>query len=423
MKKIFQLVLLTTVFAYHGASYAFETSAEGKLKLEQITLEDKFEPTGLFLDLEINSELVSSDKFFLNLNFNPTAYNDYSFNEAILKVAGVQFGIPDRLELFIGNQLFEWGSADGFNPTDVINAQDYTRFILYSTRRRKLPKDVLAAKFMLEPFELSLVYSPDYEADRLPPEGSPWAPALYELFVGGGLADVSLNSNPEKERYKDSEYAARLVSRFSSFDLSLMYHWGVNRFPIFEQTLRDGAIVMQQVFRPRNAYGADLTFTLDRFGFRVESLYQVQNTFNLDGNSERAQQDADGLILADELSVVAGVDSQFFSTAYANLQFIFSDIYNSQDDAKREDLFTFFGKYMYALELRESFFEESLSLSLTSIWDQERKGYYFVPKLKYALSDSSEFLLKVNIFGGSDDSVFGLYKENTGMFAQIIQYF
>ena len=126
------------------------------------------------------------------------------------------------------------------------------------------------------------------------------------------------------ERYKDSEYAARLVSRFSSFDLSLMYHWGVNRFPIFEQTLRDGAIVMQQVFRPRNAYGADLTFTLDRFGFRLESLYQVQNTFNLDGNSERAQQDADGLILADELSVVAGVDSQFFSTAYANLQFIYS---------------------------------------------------------------------------------------------------
>ena len=55
MKKIFQLVLLTTVFC--AEALRFETSAEGKLKLEQITLEDKFEPTGLFLDLEINSEL------------------------------------------------------------------------------------------------------------------------------------------------------------------------------------------------------------------------------------------------------------------------------------------------------------------------------------------------------------------------------
>ena len=37
---------------------------------------------------------------FLNLNFNPTAYNDYAYNEAILKVAGAQFGIPEKLELF-----------------------------------------------------------------------------------------------------------------------------------------------------------------------------------------------------------------------------------------------------------------------------------------------------------------------------------
>ena len=89
----------------------------------------------------------------------------------------------------------------------------------------------------------------------------------------------------------------------------------------------------------------------------------------------------------------------------------------------RGKIYSPFWQVHVRLELRESFFEESLSISLTSIWDQVRKGYYFVPKLKYALSDSSEFLLKVNIFGGSDDSVFGLYKENTGMFAQIIQYF
>lgn len=423
MKNILKSILLSGVCFSALKLYAIETSAEGKLKIEQITLGDELEPAGLFLDMEINSELYSSDNFFLNLNFNPTAYNDYAYNEAILKVAGAQFGIPDRLELFVGNQLFEWGSADGFNPTDVINAQDYTKFILYSTRRRKLPKDVLAAKFMFEPFELSFVYSPDYEADKLPPQGSPWAPALYELFVGDGLADVSLNANPTNERYKDSEYATRLVSRFSSFDLSLMYHWGVNRFPIFEQTLVNNAIVMQQVFRPRNAYGADLTFTVDRFGFRLESLYQVKNTYNLDSKSEMAKTDPDGLITADELSFVAGVDSQFFSTAYVNLQFIFSNIYDSEDDASREDLFTFFGKYMYALELRDSFMEDSLTLSLTSIWDEERNGYYFVPKAKYALTDSTELIVKANLFGGSDDSVFGLYKDNSGAFIQVIQYF
>ena len=45
--------------------------------------------------MEINSEPYTSDNFFLNLNFNPTAYNDYAYNEAILKVAGAQFGIPE----------------------------------------------------------------------------------------------------------------------------------------------------------------------------------------------------------------------------------------------------------------------------------------------------------------------------------------
>ncbi len=126
---------------------------------------------------------------------------------------------------------------------------------------------------------------------------------------------------------------------------------------------------------------------------------------------------------ADYLSIVAGVDSQFFSTAYVNFQFIYSNIYDSEDDAKREDLFTFFGKYMYALELKDSYLEESLTLSLTSLWDQERNGYYFVPKIKYALTDSTELIVKANLFGGSDDSVFGLYKDNSGAFIQVIQYF
>ena len=140
MKIALKSILLIAIGLSSRSSFAFESSAEGKLKLEQITLGDKPEPAGLFLDVEVNGELYNSDNFFLNLNFNPTAYYDYSFNESVLKVAGAQFGIPERLELFVGNQLFEWGSADGINPTDVINAQDYTRFVLYSTRRRKLPK-------------------------------------------------------------------------------------------------------------------------------------------------------------------------------------------------------------------------------------------------------------------------------------------
>ena len=78
---------------------------------------------------------------------------------------------------------------------------------------------------------------------------------------------------------------------------------------------------------------------------------------------------------------------------------------------------------MYALELKDSYFDESLTLSLTSTWDQERKGYYFIPKAKYALTDSTELIAKVNILGGSEDSVFGLYKENTGAFIQIVQFF
>ena len=201
---------------------------------------------------------------------------------------------------------------------------------------------------MADPFELSLVYSPNFEADILPEQGSVWAPALFELFSGSGLADVSMNTDPESELYKDNEYAARLVTRLESVDISLMYHWGVNRFPIFEQTIVDGAIVLNQVYRPRSAYGGDLTFTVDRFGFRFETLYQVQNTYNLDSDSEKAIGDTDGLIKADEWSFVAGVDSQFFDTAYANFQFVFSDLYNSENDVTREDIFTFFEKHYTA---------------------------------------------------------------------------
>ena len=57
-------------------------------------------------------------------------------SKKLLREGGLEFGIPNKLHLFVGNQTFEWGSADGFNPTDVLNAQDYRRFTLYSTKRR-----------------------------------------------------------------------------------------------------------------------------------------------------------------------------------------------------------------------------------------------------------------------------------------------
>ena len=105
-------------------------------------------------------------------------------------------------------------------------------------------------------------------------------PALFELFSGSGLADVSMNTDPESELYKDNEYAARLVTRLESVDISLMYHWG-EPFSYFRTNNSRWCYCFKPSLRPRSAYGGDLTFTVDRFGFRFETYTKFKTPTTL----------------------------------------------------------------------------------------------------------------------------------------------
>jgi hypothetical protein len=67
------------------------------------------------------------------------------FFEADLWEAYVDFYLPGKVDLRVGNQLFHWGSADLFSPTDVLNPLDARWGVLGEADELKIPVFAVSA--------------------------------------------------------------------------------------------------------------------------------------------------------------------------------------------------------------------------------------------------------------------------------------
>jgi hypothetical protein len=171
-------------------------------------------------------------------------------------VAGFRLG-PSELSL--GKQLYGWGTADSFNPTDYLTPRDYLdpidseKMAVYSASARV---DVGAA-------QLTLVVVPVFTPSRLPLADSRWAPVGPAGPTGGAtLEDRDL---PERN-LRNVQYAARLRTTFRGWDLSASYFEGFESTPVFRVSPDAGPAPprVTPVFTRLRAVGADFSTTWGR---------------------------------------------------------------------------------------------------------------------------------------------------------------
>jgi hypothetical protein len=83
-------------------------------------------------------------------------------------------------EVSVGKQIFAWGTAEAFNPTDNLNAYDY----LDPLDREKLGAWSVAARATFGPANLLFVIVPVFTPSRLPLSDSRWTPTPPAGFAG-----------------------------------------------------------------------------------------------------------------------------------------------------------------------------------------------------------------------------------------------
>lgn len=100
-------------------------------------------------------------------------------DEAYMMVTGL--GLPD-LDVKIGKQRIQWGTADQFNPTDNLNPDDFHDPLLFG---KKTPTPAIQAQYYLGDFTFTAVYLPQFYPSLLPEQDlRPIYEKNYEELAG-----------------------------------------------------------------------------------------------------------------------------------------------------------------------------------------------------------------------------------------------
>ena len=119
---------------------------------------------------------------------SPASQRVYLNDTSELELRELCFDIDfENASLRLGKQQIVWGQADGLKLLDVVNPQDFRRFILDDFDDSRIPLWMLNFEIFLGSGDLQLLWIPDTSMHNLPEAG-----AIFEITAP--LADLPSNT-------------------------------------------------------------------------------------------------------------------------------------------------------------------------------------------------------------------------------------
>jgi len=366
--------------------------SELRLQLEfDIPLSDEVR---LFLapELRWDTDHMSAGVFD-ELNRDEVRRPIFHFREAYLEWR------TGRWDIRVGEQIFAWGTADGYNPTDNLNPRDYLDLV----NNEKIPVFALSATYHFsEATSLELVLIPLFTPSRFDGEESRWSffpPEPYVRF--------------ERERPGDSlsnmQFALRAKTSFEGWDFSLSYYDGYNH--IGRPTL-----ICDLLGRPeRIRLHYDRVRTL---GFDFATTWRGVGI-----HGELAHTWTQGDRDDSYLQYVLGIDYTWAEIRPGqNLRLIleYAGEKVTRRGRRRDGLPpTRLGRYLDGSILARLVYEfsESAEFELKLAANlRDGSNFYVQPALTFDLNDDWRIKVGADIFIGDDDSFFGRFDDNDRFF-------
>ncbi|ETX00550.1 MAG: hypothetical protein ETSY2_38855 [Candidatus Entotheonella gemina] len=171
--------------------------------------------------------------------------------------------VSQRFDVRVGKQIYNWGKADGINPSNHLSTVDLTDLVedrdigIFSTRINLfLTQDVI----------LETVWSPFFTPIRLAPRGT-----RFSFIPAASTVRVNPRELP-RTSLANSQYALRLLAFWGPVDMSLIWYDGINDAPVSRREA-DGSLT--PVYNKIRVLGANIAFNTGKIGWRAEVGYQL----------------------------------------------------------------------------------------------------------------------------------------------------
>lgn len=343
--------------------------------------------------------------------------SNVDFKEAALKLT---FGPVD---LALGKQIYSWGTADAYNPTDNINPYDYLDVV----DRAKIGVYSVSANALAGPVNLTLVLVPAFTPSRETVAGSRWAPASSTPAAQGAAAsrpetrvDLPAGAALQKREVPAVEidniqYAGRARITVAGWDLSGSYYDGFESIPVIKQR-RGTETTFVPVYTRMHVAGFDFSTTFGKVEFHGESAFKFVER---DGKKDRLRGILGFNYTWDEPGV-PWLQSIMFIGEYARAPVIAARK-RSRITEGTQLISAFRDAPIGRVQLK--FNEETqFAAGWTMDLSNDDKSYYLQFKLNHKLTDAAQIETGVDAFYGDRDSFWGKWRDNDRFFF-VLKYF
>lgn len=343
--------------------------------------------------------------------------------------------ITGPLTMTAGKQIKRWGKSDKITAIDTLNPQNITEFIIPDYEERKIPVWMADIAYRTDTFFIEGIFIPFFEPNRFDYFGTDWAffnhikenisdssltPAQKAYFSGIGVNENEPDSNTDS-----FEYAFRAGGTVEQFDFGFTYHWTnedvpyIKNFPVKNLNVSSpgaikdilsnlGSLVLtnesiEAEYLRTHVFGFEFETILSTLGIRGEAAFKENESFLTQTLTS---------VRKPTLSWIIGADYTSADEWYFNLQFAHQHISNYENTIliHNKDNYSILG------EVSKPILSDWLTVSAESVVMLSDSSFYLSPRLIWTYIENLEVSFGLNLFEGSDSSLFGQYDDNDQFF-------
>ena len=341
-----------------------------------------------------------------------------SLYEAYIKLSDVLF---EGLDVTIGKQRIQWGTADKVNVVDVLNPIDFAQFFTFDPDwfMERRPRPAVRIEYAFgQTGTLDFIWFPT----RAP---APLPFGVSQFFLGSARNGQVYVLTP-KEQLGFNEWGFRLGSTLLGVDFQFMVAHQAYQLPVLTGTMYDPDLSVTLTFSYPSYTTAGLAFSGELFsiGFWGEAAYvKPEKVFLTFQPSPYGPILKTPLLDAGYWRYVFGFDYTIGNGLYFNLQYLHGLFdergYESSTSALFPSLYgkgIFFGNLEdYAIgRLEYTFYRNSIKLSFNVMveWGDNATAILYLPSAEFRIMDRLIVDIGAMIVSGDRTGAkFGLFRD------------
>ena len=361
--------------------------------------DDKINRAEGILKLEYEKYIGDSGKFLIapKLIFDNDNYSSSYIDEFENKGARrLSFDLEEyyaefnfsSFDLKVGKQIFSWGKADAFNPTDNLNPRDYIDLFV---EEEKIGVPGINLLYYWNDFTFDLVFIPTYTPTRLPLTNS------RHSFLDPEISTVVNGRELPADTLSSSQTGIRVLRHISGWDLSLSYYDGYDDLTL--AIVEDDQSLTPEYYRTR-VIGVDFATTFGGMGVHGEAAQ-----FFYDGSKNE-----------DYLQYIVGIDYTWTNVIHDHDIFLILEYMGDTTTQSREDERPAFASGLGRV-FRNSFlstltykFSDTLELENKLLFNTDHHMSYVIkPEVHYDISDELKLTFGIDFIEGVEETFFGQF--------------